>query len=268
MFLDPVKFPARNAIFKLLFHRPLHKWVSFWLQDRKTEKLWKINKLDAINELRDQLLELPLNFGRTEWTDYSSVDSLDNLEKNEFTNKGKLVLELIDKVKPKSVIDLGSNKGIYSELVARNGVQVVATDIDEASITQLYFRAKKQGLNILPLRLDITRPTPAHGPWNLFSEAKNRLKCEFALALAITHHLVLRQRLSFDTVSTYLSSFAEKWLLVEFVEAEDIHVSRWQPKPEAWYTLENFKVSLGKNFKEITVFKSYVDHRYLLFCKK
>ena len=127
---------------------------------------------------------------------------------------------------------------------------------------------KQTKCNILPLILDFCRPTPPHGLVNSYQDAITRLRAEMVFALAVTHHLVFKRNLSFEAIAKQLSEFTEKWLIVEFVPADDIHVSKWIGDQHAWYTIENFIKALKKYYQQIEITESSPSPRKLLFCSK
>lgn len=55
--------------------------------------------------------------------------------------------------------------------------------------------------------------------------AAGRLRCEMVLALAVTHHLVFGQGMSFELIAETMDAFSEKWLIIEFIPGNDRFVS-------------------------------------------
>jgi hypothetical protein len=167
------------------------------------------------------------------------------------------------------VLDVGSNIGWYSQLAATLGSKVVALERDEVSAEHLYAQAKTQDLAILPLVMDFRSPTPGIGPCNKWLlPATQRLKCDMVLALALVHHLVSKQYLTFDQISQTLNSFSRRWTLVELIPPEDQYVRDWRTTNFAWYTTENLMSSLRTYFPRIEIFDSYPPPRKLLLCEK
>ena len=85
---------------------------------------------------------------------------------------------------------------------------------------------KKRELNLLPLILDVTNPTPGLG-WENTERLPFRHRGAFdtVLCLALVHHLALRQNLSFEQIAKFLSSLGP-WLIVEFIPKEDSQARR------------------------------------------
>jgi hypothetical protein len=137
-------------------------------------------------------------------------------------------------------------------------------------VTQLYRETKTTGLPILPLVMDIRNPSPGRGVCNeTFAAASERLSCEMVVALDLVHRLVIKRRLNFDQIAASFSAFSAKWLVVEFAPGDDPEVrDSWSDDHRDWYTLEGFKVSLGKHYRTIRVVRSSPEPRVLLICAK
>jgi hypothetical protein len=177
-------------------------------------------------------------------------------------------------------------------LAAKLGSQVVAVDLDEASIDRLFAEARRERLDILPLVANLVRPLPPldakvfpdepstsligeAGP--VISSPHERLRCEMVLALAIVHHLALGQAHSFDEISTILARLTTKYLCVEFVELNDEMITSdrgffpaYNTSPESftWYVKENFITALRWHFDEVEELPSHPESRTLLLCRR
>ena len=209
-----------------------------------------------------------------------------------WTNKQHGVHDVLTRTRPATVLDLGSNTGWFSMLAAKLGSQVVAVDLDEASIDRLFAEARRERLDILPLVANLVRPLPPldakvfpdepstsligeGGP--VISSPHERLRCEMVLALAIVHHLALGQAHSFDEISTILARLTTKYLCVEFVELNDEMITSdrgffpaYNTSPESftWYVKENFITALRWHFDEVEELPSHPESRTLLLCRR
>ncbi len=221
----------------------------------------------TIKYYHNKIKNIKLKFSKTEWTSYSRGDDylLPFENKSRWFSKQKNVFRLLSKLKPATVLDLGSNTGWYSELAARLGSKVVATDIDEPSLNMLYLRSKTHKLPILPLLIDFRKSSASNITWPAASE---RLQCDLVLALALTHHLVFKSYLYFDTIITELCRFTRKWLIVEFVPPNDKYIKDWIKEEHHWYTMDNFLACLNKYFPKIEILDSAPYPRKLIFCTK
>ncbi len=227
-------------------------------------------RLKFLDQLIKEVAAISLPRQKTPWSDYYGADFAYGLENSAGWNqKQKAVAQILEQLRPKSVLDVACNRGWFSLLAASKGCQVVAFDRDENCIAQLYYDAKENNARVLPLIMDLLNPTPAFG-WNAaqFPSAIDRFRCELVFAFAIVHHLVFKQLQNFDRVVETLNSFTGKWLLLEFPSPEDEKVKgMWQERC-SWYNLDNLNLALAKHFKIIKVVDSYPATRKLILCEK
>jgi SAM-dependent methyltransferase len=132
-------------------------------------------------------------------------------------------------MRPTQVLDLGTNLGHHAFLAAERGARVVAVDSDAASIERLYRRARDLQADILPLVLDLGRPTPPMG-WNLSEELAWQVRSEgrfdLVMMLALIHHLLVTERIPLTEILRMASRLTRKHLLIEWVDPEDDHFQR------------------------------------------
>lgn len=219
-------------------------------------------------------------------------EAFDPTVSSNWTDKQLGVHQTLTRFEPRTVLDLGSNIGWFSKLAAMLGSSVVAVDLDEASIDRLYGDAQREGLDILPLVVNLTRPLPPLPPkvfedepsvsligegGPLVAASDERLQCEMVLALAIVHHLALGQALSFEAIAAILGRLATKCLCVEFVELDDAMITgdpgffpAWNADRGSfgWYTRDNFMAALGEHFQSVEILPSHPETRSLLICTK
>lgn len=177
-------------------------------------------------------------------------------------SKERFVAEALDRHRPRSLLDLGCNTGKFSLMAARRGSRVVALDADPACVDRLYREARAEGLDILPLLADLGRPTPRSG-WNgqeeLSLQERLQGRFEMTLALAIVHHLLVRERVPLEAIVHFLANTTNQFLLVEWVDPADPQFQRLSGPHHHLYrdiSLEQFKQELGHRFsvlKELEV---------------
>jgi hypothetical protein len=226
------------------------------------------SRLAAIQHLRAQVAAIPLALPDTYWANYDA-DYPDLVDQDRWDDKHRSALAALQRVKPKTVLDIASNHGWFSRLAANCGAEVVAFDVDIPSITKLYFDLRYTTVRVLPLIMDFENPTPAEGicyRWVL--PATRRFACEMVMAIAIVHHLVFKSHLRFDQITDGLASFNGRHLLVEFIPADDVHVRGWWSPEYAWYTLDNFRAALSRHFSSIEILPSAPEPRVFLLCEK
>ena len=117
---------------------------------------------------RRQLKSLaPREHKQSTWSgylDHKSLYSAAQLEQKERFVREALDLVMDRAARPERrprVLDVGANEGRFSLLAARRGAEVVAIDSDPVVVGSIWRRASAESLNVLPLVVDFTRPTPA-----------------------------------------------------------------------------------------------------------
>lgn len=199
--------------------------------------------------------------------------------------KQREVWKLLVRLKPRTVLDLGANTGWFSRLAERAGASVIATDVDEASVDELYRVAKRDRLRILPLVVPLTemkRETycaPGGDSLNdddvltrhpLHLAPQSRLRSELVLCLALIHHLLIALREPVESVVDLLDSVAERFLVVEWIDADDVliksdpayfppHLAR-----SANYDMQRFIETIGRRFRTVEHLGSHPATRRLL----
>jgi ribosomal protein L11 methylase PrmA len=153
---------------------------------------------------------------------------------------------------PSILWDLGCNRGLFSTLAAKHAGYVVAMDFDEATVGALYERIKDSFPNILPLVVDLTNPEPDQG-WAQ-SERRGlsaRGPADFALALALVHHLRIGANVPLDRIFAWLASVTRAGI-IEFVPKSDPMVQRLLSTRKDVcddYTPECFEATLARVFR-------------------
>ena len=248
-----------------------------WMQKpRKTG-----DALTQILALRDRVEALPILGSGTPWDGYYVKNFPEFTPGENWTSKHYSIHKVIEEIKPKTLLDLGSNRGWYSQMAASCGVQVIAADSDETAVNDLYANARTAELHIHPVFMDVRFPESAQGPgYKFFRPATDRFRSEMVLALALVHHLTFTWHLNFDQIVDCLDGFSSRWLVVEFVGPADGVVKRlWNPQDFPWYDLDAFIVSLGRYYDIVEQLPSDSggldigldlgpDDRTILLCEK
>lgn len=160
----------------------------------------------------------------TEWADYYDET---NYTDEATRRKLDLVGSFVDEVRPATAWDLGANTGRYSRVAAERGAATVAFDFDPACVER-HFRAlgARDDRSILPLRLDLTNPSPGLG-WDHSERSSlvDRGPADLAMALALVHHLAISGNVPLGRVAMFLGRCC-KSLIIEFVPKGDSQVKR------------------------------------------
>jgi hypothetical protein len=231
-----------------------------------TTKKHPTDVVQTLSTLRAEVAAIPLGIPDTVWSGYYVDEFPPFNDSSAWNEKHAAIARILDTLNPSSIADIGSNEGWYSQLAAQHGCEVVSFDTDESTITRLYRTAKSEKLQILPLVMSVTNPSPPAGPINEWPSAIRRLQCDAVFALALVHHLVFFQALDFSKIVPMLSAYAKKALIVEFIPANDQYVREWMTPAFGWYSLENFVAAVSEHWGSIDIVPS-TGVRRLLVCQ-
>lgn len=242
-----------KLLFSLLFHIHLHaKSQKHFADKADNTKRYKMNRsafYALIDSLESAIRRLHWDPKGTEWAEYYENT---NYSIDAFKNKEQIVAEYFDKIKPKTVWDLGANTGTFSQLASENGAYTVSFDIDPAAVEKNYLDGMKRGERlVLPLFLDLTNPSPSIG-WENEERISfvKRGPVDTVLALALIHHLAISNNLPFDRIAQFLCKICSS-LIIEFVPKNDSQVQRLLRSREdifSNYTREMFEMEFGRLF--------------------
>lgn len=155
------------------------------------------------------------------------------------------------------VLDIGCNAGRYSETAARTGASVTAVDADPVVVGRLWRKARDRKLDILPLVVDFSDPTPSAGWLNKErSSFLDRCRGSFdaVMMLAVLHHLLVSAQIPLDAVLDAVVDVTDDLLVIEYVPPDDPMFRRLARGREGlfpWLTEGFFEKSCMRNF-EIT----------------
>lgn len=216
--------------------------------------------------IRRELGAIALGKSGSHWATYYA--QCPSMGAQESAAKQAFVERLLANLRPKTVIDLGTNTGHYALMAARQGARVVALDQDEASIEALYRALQHEPLDITPLVMHLGSPSPANG-WCAAQrpDALSRFRSDLAMMLAVIHHLVFSGNHSLDQVATLIDRVSERHALVEWVAFEDpmaVHLRRTTTKDFSFYTLENFLRAVEAHGFEVEVQDPHAETRQFL----
>lgn len=245
----------------------------------RNERFYKSDGIMQVEQLIIEVENIDVRPLASEWSNYycgenelpvydGSISGLNSIRNA--TVKHKYIDSLLARLRPKTVLDIGCNRGLYSQMAASRGAKVIGIDMDELALDLLYNDSKALGTNVLPLYINAVAPVEAIGFKEIpFTTVTERLKSECVMCLALVHHLVFkRTQMDFKHIAKVLSSYSEKYLIVEFIPKEDKHVSGWYTSAYSWYDEGNFVSSLKPYFNIVEIHESFPSPRKLLFCEK
>jgi len=236
---------------------------------KKYNTIGSQNFTNKLNEVQDSVenLNIPSD---SMWTNYHD-DSPDTTKQHKFEPKQRAFADIYSNTDPQKMLDLGTASGWFAKYAAHRGSKVIACDVDEAVLNQLYNEAKRNQLDIQPVYMNLANPPSGFG-WGgtRYRSSFDRFNCEFVTALALVHHLCFRHMADFDLIADTFAKFCTDTLVVEWISRDDDYVKKMRGGNKySWYTLENFKNSLTRNgFKIFDTKKSNKPTRKILNCKK
>lgn len=173
--------------------------------------------------LRRQLERLrPPVDAESEWRGYE--ESADPSALQARNTKYQWVLGNLRRLAPRAVLDVGCNTGVFAEAAAEAGARVVAVDRDPVVVGLTWRRASQAHRDVLPLVVDLARPTPALGWKNLECRSfldRARGAFDGVLMLALLHHLAVTDRVPVEEVAALAWELSPRFVVVEFVPRED-----------------------------------------------
>jgi SAM-dependent methyltransferase len=156
------------------------------------------------------------------WSDYAETAT--HYSDEDHTRKRRFVTEALAAARPARVLDVGCNTGVYSNLAADAGAEVVSIDTDLQAVDRLCASLKGSGKNILPLCVDLARPTPAAG-WENRESASFLGRCaghfDTVMMLAVLHHLLLHNQVPMDRIAALCNGLTTQHLILEWVPPTD-----------------------------------------------
>jgi 2-polyprenyl-3-methyl-5-hydroxy-6-metoxy-1,4-benzoquinol methylase len=223
------------------------------------------------NRLRRQLAKVEPASNQSTWSDYMVGDKFFSAEY--FQAKETFVTQVLEKVRPRRVLDVGCNTGHFSRLAAGSGASVVAIDQDPTVVGTVWKRASEEKLDILPLVVNLARPTPALGWRNAECPAfldRVRGSFDLVLMLAVLHHILVTEQIPLPAVLELAAELTSQFLIVEFVAPEDPMfrtLVRGREELFRGLTNESFEVTLQRWFDLVRV-QRLNETRWLYLLRK
>ncbi len=263
--LTAALLPKRTRLsFPLLANIHLHarslKKATEREPDIKNRKMSKAALLGLIDNLESAISKLKWEPAHSLWSDYYDEN---NYSKFSFDNKLAIVEKFLKEARPANVWDLGSNTGIFARLASNAGIPTVTFDQDYSAVETSYRKARHDGeKNFLPLVMELLNPSGGTGWEN--RERKSfveRGPADTVLALALIHHLAIRNNLPLEKIAEFFNKICNK-LIIEFVPKEDSRVKKMLACREdifGNYNFDGFCRAFGKYFDmkgSVTIDKS------------
>ena len=228
---------------------------------------------NLLNSCKKQLVAAGPRAGNdSKWSEYLDHKSL--YSPQQLAEKEAFVKEALDLARPATVLDAGANEGHFSLLAARTGASVVAIDTDPVVVGSIWRRACSANLDVQPLVVDLTRPTPASGWRNqecmsFLDRADGSFDMVFMLALM--HHIVVTERIPLEDLLALAAEISREYLLIEFVAPQDPMFQRIVRGREALYshlTQERFEDAARPNWQLVRSQQITGLHRWLYLYRR
>lgn len=189
-----------------------------------------------------------------------------------FAAKEAFVAEVLDTLRPGFLLDAGANTGHFSRMAAHRGASVVSIDTDPRCVGRMFQQARRESLDLLPLVVDLARPSAALGWEN--SEAESFLEraqgsFDGVLMLALLHHLLVSERVPLPRILGLLKRLTRSWAVVEFVEPSDPMFRQLARGRDALYadlSVASFEAACCESFRIVRALPipGMARHLYLL----
>jgi hypothetical protein len=151
---------------------------------------------------------------------------------------------------------------------------VVAIDSDPMVVGEIWRRASQARLDVLPMVVDLTRPTPAVGWRNQECASfldRARGGFEMVLMLAVVHHMLVTERIPLDELLALVEELTRDYALIEFVAPEDPMFKRIVRGREELYshlTNARFEATAAPRFELVRSIRIDGLHRWLYLFRR
>ena len=252
----------------LLFHIHLHAKSQKHYETKiinKSKRFNKFNLAALIDSLESIIKNLKWDPAQSNWSDYYKNT---NYSSGALNHKKEIIESLLLKTRPKTVIDLGANEGLFSQIASKVTEHVISFDLDPICVEKNYLDClKNQVKNILPLIIDLTNPSGGTGWENKERMSFQERFCgDTILALALIHHLAISNNVPLKNIARFFSSLG-KTLIIEFIPKSDSQVQRLLSSREDIfldYTQESFENEF-KQYFTIEYFAKIKDSKRVIY---
>lgn len=203
---------------KIWTHTYIQSWSDLFkeINPKRTVHMSRIQLIAFLENLAHLIIGLKYKpYLDRGWIKYAEAGSYtpDSLKSKKEIIKGILAGD-----KGRRILDLGANTGDYSRIAANQGYDVIAVDSDHDCMFALNGK-----LDVLPLIVDLCNPPPAIGWANTerrsFWDRIGKVDC--ILALAVIHHLCIRNNVPLGLVADLLADHTNRYLVIEWIPPDD-----------------------------------------------
>lgn len=266
--LKNVEYKAAVIYGKLMQFRNVNKKITSQGKKGYILKIWQKlfgKKNTNYNKYKEFVMRKYREYGRelkrlkfpaaSPWGSYQDDYGKDGKIPDRF----RYVIEKVRRLGADNCLELAANQGLLSGMLIKEGAvkDAVCFDYDEVAISRGFLRARKD------------KDLRSHLYFGLvnFVSDRNRKKCQsdVVIALAVTHHLILTQKLTIEYITDILWEYTRKYLIVEFMP-EGLWSERYTYQVPEWYTLDWFRSGLETRFKILSQ-EQLAYNRICLICE-
>lgn len=198
------------------------------------------NRERTLEVLLEEIASLKLKPIERQWSSYYTDDDSELDDAGVHGHRVDMFCRIVRTLKPKSVVDIGANTGLFSRYLARNGAEVMAIEPDEyANFKHLEILRRKQFEGKIKLvqgdiRVDCGQPG------------------ELATALGLTHHLFFSCMYPWKFIAFLLAARCTRHLLTEFMPW-GLRVDAPPEDLPPQYNVQLFVAQLERHFHKVEV---------------
>ena len=230
--------------------------------------------LDGLLKRQRRLLDRlePVRRNDSYWSDYMATQP--SYTQQEFASKESFVREALLQFRPQRVLDIGCNIGHFSKAAAQSGASVIAIDSDPQVVGEVWRRARAERLDILPLVVDLSRPTPAVGWRNREHPSFLERACQAfdgVLLLAVIHHLLVTAGIPLREILRLASELTTHLCVAEFVGPADPMFRRLLRGREHLYedlSIRTFEAACDPHFEILRSIRLASSERWLYLLQR
>ena len=252
------KFDLDNI---LIVHNPKLKRKILKILHKISQYGFLPNNNINLNRLERVIEGIKRPLYATKWGDYHFKVNRAELFKE--GGRFDLIINLIKEYRINEVFEVGGNQGMLSIELVKFIDKVICSDYDEVAVDSMYINLSDSKSKITPVLLDIMHPVYLNNPFIEKSKPQIRFKSQATLVLAVTHHLILGQKISIDEMFETILQYTKEYLFIEFMP-NGIDKG---PVPE-WYNIDWFKSNFEKYLDTLLIKTSTEDGSRILFVGK
>ena len=223
------------------------------------KQVWK--KLYYDKELRPEYLDVLFSSQKSFWAEYQDF-LLQNDTQNVRMKRFFRIEELIKRYASgaTSVVDLAGNNGGMCYLLSsdKKYKKLYSLDFEAGVIDHAFQFHSTHNSRVNLLLQNFMLPTDP----NIF----DIIKSDIVLAMAVTHHLILGQKLSIDFIFSQIKKYANKYVFIEFMPLGLWGGEEILPKIPEWYNEHWFEKNFKKYFS--LLHKEQLEKNRIIFVGK